>query len=74
MAQNDTPMSDGGLSVAQSILEPASVDAATNGASDPHSLSTFFIIGIAINVIVILAFAVWFAKEWGKKKNIGDDE
>jgi hypothetical protein len=33
-----------------------------------REMSVFFMIGIAINAIVMLSFAVWFVREW-KKQN-----
>ncbi len=39
-----------------------------------HKMSVFFMIGIAINAIVMLSFAVWFVSEWKKqnKKKAGE--
>lgn len=38
-------------------------------ANDSRDLSVFFMIGIAINIIMASTFAWWFTKEWRKSKN-----
>lgn len=43
-------------------------DAAAGPGEEPRELPVFFIIGIAINALMILAFAVWFVSQW-KKQN-----
>jgi len=35
---------------------------------DSRELSAFFILGIAINIIMIIAFARWFAGQWRQSK------
>ncbi|MDA9982477.1 hypothetical protein N9H39_07015 [Gammaproteobacteria bacterium] len=40
-------------------------DQSDNGS---HEMPVFFMIGIAINAIMMLSFAVWFVSEW-KKQN-----
>ncbi|MFC1664210.1 hypothetical protein ACFL17_01095 [Pseudomonadota bacterium] len=40
----------------------------TGDDTGPRELSGFFMIGIAINAVVMLLFAAWFINEW-KKQN-----
>jgi hypothetical protein len=40
----------------------------TRPGDEPRELSVFFMIGIAINIVMMLLFAVWFINEW-KKQN-----
>jgi hypothetical protein len=35
---------------------------------DSRGLSAFFILGIAINIIMAVTFAWWFTREWRKTK------
>lgn len=35
---------------------------------EPKDLSGFFIIGIAVNLLMAIAFAWWFIHEWRRKK------
>jgi len=35
---------------------------------DSRELSAFFILGIAINIIMIITFAWWFAGQWRQSK------
>lgn len=44
------------------------VDGFDGTREEPHELSTFFIIGISINVVVLLLFGAWAVKEWKKNK------
>ncbi len=43
-------------------------DTDTQPGNEPRELSVFFKIGIAINIVMMLLFAVWFVSEW-KKQN-----
>ena len=52
---------------ASSTTRPESAPRPDNG---PREMPIFFIIGIAINAIMMLLFAAWFASEW-KKQNKG---
>jgi len=40
----------------------------SRSSSESRKLSVFFMIGITINIVMLLLFAVWFVSQW-KKQN-----
>jgi hypothetical protein len=56
------------------MVNPVAPHAAPGSGDDvqpdngSHEMPVFFMIGIAINAIMMLSFAVWFVSEW-KKQN-----
>jgi len=43
-------------------------DRKTTLINDSRGLSAFFVLGIAINIIMAITFAWWFSSEWRKTK------
>ncbi|MCK4743829.1 MAG: hypothetical protein KAT25_08420 [Sulfuriflexus sp.] len=41
---------------------------------ESRGLSAFFILGIIINIIMAVVFVRWFAREWRRSKNKGDEK
>jgi len=41
---------------------------------EPKGLSAFFILGIAINIIMAVTFGWWFSKEWRRSKKTKVDD
>jgi len=62
-AQNDS----GVTQVQVQTTTPDRTDQVQEGS---HELSSFFLIGIMINVVALVLFGVWAAREWKKKKPV----
>jgi heme/copper-type cytochrome/quinol oxidase subunit 2 len=62
-AQNDT----GETQVQFQTTTPDRPDQVQEGS---HELASFFLIGIMINVLALVLFGVWAAREWKKKKPV----
>lgn len=64
------PYAQGDTGVPQAKVQTLSPDRPEKVREESHELSSFFLIGIMINVLALVLFAVWASREWKKKKPV----
>ena len=65
-------LSDTGMDQGAATRTPAGQTGHEDEGS--HELSTFFLIGIMINIVALTLFIAWAAREWKRKRPAGREE
>ena len=64
----------GGTAAAQGTAAGVAAEHPGREYEGSHELSTFFLIGIMINIVALALFIAWAAREWKRKRPAGREE